>query len=176
MAYFLTILIREDIQWLRDVPFDLFKKPSKVNYGQPYAYELFKYIYSQSERERGKANEEMEKTKSYLSKDLSPVPNNKMVFGIFIKRHWHLVWQAIEDHEQEAFTEFLFKATEDHKAFWSQNRGLNKGEVSLKEDHQGFISLPLTAMCARAYDKGMKIEVESGYLPKEIYTGSFLSS
>ena len=85
-----------------------------------------------------------------------------------------LIFNDVVQNDNEQFNKHLLDAVKYHKAFWSQKRGLNRGETHLCEIPEGFISLPLTALCSMAFDKGMKIEVESDYIPKYLYDGSFL--
>ncbi|GEM_PF-5107407 len=83
-----------------------------------------------------------------------------------------LIEYVINEKEYE-FNELLYLALQYHKTIWSQNKGLNLGDVPLKNNSDGFISWPLTSLAAMAYDKGMKIKVESDYMPEWMVKGKW---
>ncbi len=76
-----------------------------------------------------------------------------------------LILKAIVESDQNAFTKHLFEGVVYHKEYWGQKVGLNRGDTPLCDDPKGFISWPLTALAAMAYDRGLKIEVDSDYIP-----------
>ena len=55
-------------------------------------------------------------------------------------------------------------ALKGHKRYWSSTK-------KLRQDVAGYVSLPLTSLAALAYDRGVRIEVESDYLPRPWVTG-----
>lgn len=57
----------------------------------------------------------------------------------------------------------LFTALKDHKKYWSRK--------DLCLDTDGFLSIPLLGLAALAYDRGIRFEVESEYLPMWLVTG-----
>ncbi|MEY3444022.1 MAG: hypothetical protein RLZZ519_2303 [Bacteroidota bacterium] len=73
------------------------------------------------------------------------------------------LWQAILDKDKARAETMLTKALESHKVFW--------GSKEEKQNEYGWISLPLLAACAYAYDHGMDLNVESDYIPRWLYMG-----
>ena len=55
-------------------------------------------------------------------------------------------------------------ALKGHKRYWSSTK-------KLRQDVAGYVSLPLTSLAALAYDRGVRIDVESDYLPRPWVTG-----
>lgn len=84
-----------------------------------------------------------------------------------------LILKAIIEENQEEFNKNLVDGIMHHKAYWGRKHGLNKGDSPLCDDPLGFISWPLTALAAMAFDKGLKIEVESDYTPKWMVEGKW---
>ncbi|MEY3444729.1 MAG: hypothetical protein RLZZ519_3010 [Bacteroidota bacterium] len=75
------------------------------------------------------------------------------------------LWNAILSKDQAAVDKALESALEHHKLFW--------GNTENSQKIFGWISLPLLAACAYAYDHGMDINVESDYIPRWLVTGDF---
>ncbi|MED5816356.1 immunity 49 family protein [Mycolicibacterium sp. 050232] len=65
--------------------------------------------------------------------------------------------------DQDTFTDQLEIALNSHRTYWSKNE-------ERREHPQGFASLPLLGLASMAADEGMRIEVESDYLPRELIT------
>lgn len=84
-----------------------------------------------------------------------------------------LILKSIIESKKEDFNKHLHEGLTYHKTYWGCKKGLNPGGPPMCDDPQGFISWPLTALAAMAYDKGFKIEVESDYIPKWMVEGEF---
>lgn len=71
------------------------------------------------------------------------------------------------DRDESEFQSWLVKGLEAHRDFWSED-----------EEHacepQGYVSIPLTALAALAWDAGMRFDIDSEYLPMRLVTGEFL--
>ncbi|WP_166109230.1 immunity 49 family protein [Pseudoalteromonas sp. Z9A5] len=66
---------------------------------------------------------------------------------------------------EEEFNSEMRDALEKHKAFWKKD----------SNEKQGWISLPLIAAAAFAYDRnGYKLDFETDYIPHWLVTGEFL--
>ncbi|MBH0059417.1 immunity 49 family protein [Pseudoalteromonas sp. SWXJZ94C] len=76
------------------------------------------------------------------------------------------VYRCIFTPDAEAeFNSEMRDAVEKHKAFWKKD----------SYEKQGWISLPLIAAAAFAYDrKGYKLDFETDYIPNWLVTGEFL--
>lgn len=70
-----------------------------------------------------------------------------------------------------AFNLALEKVLLNHRSFWSQKKVLRAGGDPVNYDFNGFISLPLTAICTIAYDKDLQLDLESDYIPDFLITG-----
>ena len=71
------------------------------------------------------------------------------------------LYKAIIHKDSASFNQLLSEAIEAHRQFWSP------AEKELKAE--GWISLPLLAVCALACDQNIEITVESDYIPKFVY-------
>ncbi len=80
------------------------------------------------------------------------------------------VFQSIYQGDTEGFNKNLIIALEKHKLYYSSNDIYNESRNS---DPYGWVSIPLVAACAIAYDKGMKREVTSDYIPEWLVKGEF---
>lgn len=65
--------------------------------------------------------------------------------------------------DQDAFTDQVEIALNSHRTYWT-------GSEERREHPAGFTSLPLLGVASMAADEGMRIEVESDYLPRELIT------
>ena len=74
-----------------------------------------------------------------------------------------LATQAIYDGDATRFNECLAEALRGHKAV------LGTGEAA--NSPANLLSFEALGLCALAYDRGLPIEVESGYIPQWIYEG-----
>jgi hypothetical protein len=82
-----------------------------------------------------------------------------------------LIWQPyyaaiapLADGNQDAIGRSFENALEAHKEYWSAT-------AELRKNIEGVISLPLTALAALAWDRGLRFHVESDYLPWSWVTG-----
>lgn len=107
--------------------------------------------------------------KGYYMPDVDEFPYS----NYYISINKALILDAIIDKDQKAFTEYLFDGLTYHKMLWGQKKGLNKGDTPLFKDPQGFVSWSHLALAAMAYDRGLRVEVESDYMPKWIVEGNF---
>jgi hypothetical protein len=78
------------------------------------------------------------------------------------------VLRQLERSDATAFTAALTEALQGHKAFWSQKKNA--------DNFEGFVSLPLTAAAALAWNRGMRFEVDSDYLPMSWVRGDCFRS
>ncbi len=60
--------------------------------------------------------------------------------------------------EQPEFGEKLAKGLELHKKYWTLTE-------DTRDDWDGMVSLPLLTAAAIATDRGLKFDIDSGYLP-----------
>lgn len=67
------------------------------------------------------------------------------------------VLRQFERRDEAGFAAALAEALQGHKEFWSSKK--------YREEFNGFVSLPLAAAAALAWDRGMRFEMESDYLP-----------
>ncbi|MEY3444020.1 MAG: hypothetical protein RLZZ519_2301 [Bacteroidota bacterium] len=75
------------------------------------------------------------------------------------------LWEAILHDNQAAADNELLICLATHCKVW--------GSKENSQDKNGWISLPLLAACAYAYDHGMDLNVESDYIPRWLVTGDF---
>lgn len=101
-------------------------------------------------------------------------PENIPYLSLFMMNHELLALKSIFENDVDAFNEALEKSLKDHRAFWSQKRILRAGGDPVCLDFNGFVSLPLTAICAIAYDKRIPIDHDSDYIPEFLITGENL--
>ncbi|MFJ8960786.1 immunity 49 family protein [Lentzea sp. NPDC102401] len=66
---------------------------------------------------------------------------------------------------QEDFTDALVQATTAHRDHWRQ--------AGVADDPDGFVALAVLAMAIRGRDNGFLVEVESGYLPENLLSGTW---
>lgn len=66
--------------------------------------------------------------------------------------------------DAKAFEAALVKAIVVHKDYWSKTE-------DRRADTLGFMSIPLTALAALAYDSGYRFDIDSEYLPMWLVTG-----
>ncbi len=86
-----------------------------------------------------------------------PAPTDGMEAQYIHKPLLHMLI-AIDDDNQDAFTDALVTGIETHRRYWTRNE-------KFAADCEGFTSIPLAAICALAVDRGLTIAVESDYLP-----------
>ncbi|MFI5528011.1 immunity 49 family protein [Kitasatospora sp. NPDC051853] len=77
-----------------------------------------------------------------------------------------MFYQFLKD-DQAAFNASLVQALELHKEYWT-------GDRELSIESTGFLALAPLAVACMAYDSGMQIDVESGYLPENLLDRSWI--
>ncbi|QGJ68669.1 Hypothetical protein PBC10988_3300 [Planctomycetales bacterium 10988] len=85
-----------------------------------------------------------------------------LAFDVF---HVHLLALLIRGEEQE-FEDVLYQALEAHHDYWNIE---NAESVS----SDAFLSFPLIALAGIAYNRGMRFEIDSEYLPMRLVRGEF---
>lgn len=80
------------------------------------------------------------------------------------------VYQNVFENDEKGFNQNLEIALEKHKNYYENS--LIQGE-EIRSDHTGWLSMALIGACAIAYDKGIKREIESDYIPEWIITDNF---
>lgn len=73
--------------------------------------------------------------------------------------------EAIEDGDASRFNEALYEVLKAYKAYYGRGKEKNHPRM--------FVALGATSLAALAFDKGMPIEVESGYMPKWLISGTW---
>jgi hypothetical protein len=73
------------------------------------------------------------------------------------------VLRRLEERDELGFTAALAQALKGHKEFWSSGK--------YRAEFDGFVSLPLTAAAALAWDRGMRFDLESDYMPGSWFRG-----
>ena len=69
--------------------------------------------------------------------------------------------------DEETYHQSWIKAVASHKEYWSSNKRLS-------EEHDGWISFPITAVSSLMYDqKGFKLPKKSPYVPEWLVYGEF---
>jgi hypothetical protein len=74
------------------------------------------------------------------------------------------VIRQIEKGDDGQLAVALTNASVMHKKYWSATK-------KRREDLEGLVSLKLTAAAALAWDRGMRFDVESDYMPRSWVTG-----
>jgi hypothetical protein len=69
----------------------------------------------------------------------------------------------VMDHDQPGFNAALARALERHRGYWA------RGER--QRDPRAYVAFALTALAAFAHDAGLKVVVESDYLPARLVRG-----
>ncbi|MDJ1497237.1 immunity 49 family protein [Cytophagaceae bacterium DM2B3-1] len=80
------------------------------------------------------------------------------------------VYLAILEKKEAKFNESLYKALSQHKTFYESEDEYKESRRGLPE---GWVSLPLTAACVLAHQKGLKPEIESDYIPEWLIKAEF---
>ncbi|MCH5150216.1 MAG: immunity 49 family protein [Spirochaetales bacterium] len=101
-------------------------------------------------------------------------PENIPYLSLFMMNHELLALKSIFENDVDLFNDALEQSLKDHRAFWSQKRILHACGDPVCLDSNGFISLPLTAICVIAYDKKISIDYDSDYIPDFLITGENL--
>jgi hypothetical protein len=63
----------------------------------------------------------------------------------------------LEERDDKGFAAALTEALQGHKEYWSHSK--------YRQEFNGFVSVPLTAVAALAWDRGLRFAVDSDYLP-----------
>lgn len=74
------------------------------------------------------------------------------------------VLRQLGERNADGFAAALEEAIQQHKKYWSSTEQLRK-------EFDGFVSMKLTAAAALAWDRGLRFQVESDYLPWSWVTG-----
>jgi hypothetical protein len=74
------------------------------------------------------------------------------------------VVRALAGGTQDGTDGAFERALRSHKAYWSSSRDLRKNPT-------GFVSLPLTMLAALAWDRGIRVGIDSDYMPRPWVTG-----
>jgi hypothetical protein len=69
----------------------------------------------------------------------------------------------LEARDESGFSEALSDGLRGHKAFYSTKK--------YRQEFSGLVSLMLTSVAALAYDRGMRFDVQSDYMPQSWVTG-----
>lgn len=85
------------------------------------------------------------------------------------------IYHQILHGSQAGYEKAVYDALLKWKEHWTlKYLDENQEEWDLSTDPEGYLALPITAACAYAYDRGMKLEtVESDYIPKWMIEGRF---
>jgi len=78
------------------------------------------------------------------------------------------ILRQLECADAAAFSNSLVGALEMHKKYWGSSEKRRK-------DFDGFVSLQLTAVAALAWDRGLRFDVESDYIPTSWVRGELFS-
>lgn len=77
--------------------------------------------------------------------------------------------EALDDLRELDFEAHLVTALVEHKKFWSSKQ-------SLRKELEGLVSLTLTGLASIAWDRGLRFQVDSDYLPWSWVTGKFFTA
>ena len=78
-----------------------------------------------------------------------------------------LLTMAITKVDEATYQKAWLNAVKSHKEYWSSNKRLS-------EEHNGWISFPITAVSSLIYDqKGFKLPKQSPYVPEWLVYGDF---
>lgn len=75
------------------------------------------------------------------------------------------LYQSVLSSDSTKFNSDLNFALQNHKEFWSISSREYKAD--------GWVSIPLLAVCSIAFDKGISLETSSDYIPEWLYKGAF---
>jgi Immunity protein 49 len=78
------------------------------------------------------------------------------------------VLRQIEKGDERQLDAALTEASQMHKKYWSATK-------KRRQELEGLVSLKLTAAAALAWDRGMRFDVESDYIPKSWVTGELFT-
>lgn len=85
------------------------------------------------------------------------------------------IYYQIWENNQPGFEDSVRIALEKWKTYYTRVWvDENKEEQDRSLWGQGFLSLPITAACAYAYDRGLRLtSIESSYIPQWLIEGDF---
>ncbi|MCE9534759.1 MAG: immunity 49 family protein, partial [Planctomycetes bacterium] len=81
---------------------------------------------------------------------------------------YYRVLRKLGEHDAAGLEAALTNALALHKEYWSATEDRRKEKA-------GFVSLPLIALAALAWDRGLRFHVESDYLPWSWVTGEIFT-
>lgn len=75
------------------------------------------------------------------------------------------LWVKLMSRNTDDFQETLNVALTKYKEYWSSNKKLNKSDKhSMKDKPEGYLSIPLSAICQIASDNKLDFKIKSDYL------------
>jgi hypothetical protein len=90
-------------------------------------------------------------------------------WGPIFRIHFPL-WRPILENNQAAFDEQLEASLRAHNSYWGQPTATEPLWMNFQDGHY---NVPLTAMMAFAYDRGLQVNWTSDYTPIELVRGDF---
>jgi Immunity protein 49 len=146
---------REVLGFLQEVPSDLFRQSSTVAGQSAYdEIEAYRDLLSGLPFTQGAAFRAYE---SYMA--TAAQERTARAKSIRLQTLPYIqTLKSLDAGDFPGFNEALTQALLGHKKYWSSSE-------KLRQTPDGWVSISLTAVAAIAYDRGMKIEVESDYMP-----------
>ncbi|VTS06849.1 Uncharacterized protein OS=Gloeobacter kilaueensis JS1 GN=GKIL_0098 PE=4 SV=1: Imm29 [Tuwongella immobilis] len=168
-AYHLSLITRQTIplQYLCRVTKDTFKGSNLVGYDDE-AY-WFLELKQRAAQESGFAWEPLLlRCEAWEAKAVLTSKSIGLKMLKCLRIPYHRVLRRIGENSVSGLEAELTKAASLHKKYWAtpQKRA---------EDLNGMVSLPLVALAALAWDRGMRFHVESDYLPWSWVTGELFN-
>lgn len=90
-------------------------------------------------------------------------------WGPILRIHFPL-WRSILEKNQAAFDVQLEASLRKHKSYWGKPTATEPNWMNFSDGHY---NLPLTAIMAFAYDRGLQVNLSSDYSPIELVRGDF---
>jgi hypothetical protein len=128
----------------------------------------FRYVEALQAFQKGEAQAPQRLVEAMEGTDPSQIQNAEGDWVLDIAVPQMDVLFRLLDNDTDAFNTALEKAVKAHKTYWSKKKNYRH------RDPKGFISVPLTGLCAYAFERDVPIEVESDYIPRELYSGEYL--
>ena len=157
-AFYLNLLCRDSngLNLLCEVPVDLLRKSSTT--GPEYSFKLvdaLKAVWKTDPR-----------AVSILTEAMLAATSVDSDFTIYLDSHRMALIGLAGDSD---FEELLANGLKDHKEYWTASK-------DRRIDPHGFVSIPLCAIAAFAYDNHVPFQLDSEYLPMRLVDGSFLKT
>lgn len=80
---------------------------------------------------------------------------------------------AVINGNEEEFNKYLQEGLEKHYEFYCEENMFLEADMNGQNDYSSFVSLPLLAVSCLAHDLGIKVTVESEYIPRWIIEKDF---